>query len=365
MKLKGCDLVGGIKKSRGVVEDSLVIEYLRGFRFNPRVEEGLVDIAGSDGRMTLLATIPFVESEDSDNSVFSVSSNKVQELVKYIKDKDDVEFKYTEDSNSVEIMVGAYSLKVHKKEFENELIDFDMVKENDFDDTLELESFVFVLDSLINVLIQDDPDLVYQTIYFDGDYAYAFTGDTYVKVEFKTNKQYLIDYRIAKQLLVLLKNTTGESVNLKIYEDMGQIMVKTDSDLLVYRLMDDEIYNVDGMQDFKDIFSFKVDLSGLVRSINMTSLGSDDGDINLKIEDGVLKLSSINDLGELAYDEIQIKDLKGNAFKDDIQVLCSTLVKLSKAIREKEVEISIDTDNNILRIKDDNGIAVGYMTFEN
>ena len=91
MKLKGCDLVGGIKKSRGVVEDSLVIEYLRGFRFNPRVEEGLVDIAGSDGRMTLLATIPFVESEDSDNSVFSVSSNKVQELVKYIKDKDDVE----------------------------------------------------------------------------------------------------------------------------------------------------------------------------------------------------------------------------------------------------------------------------------
>ena len=362
MKVKGNDLINGIKKSRGVVEDSMVIEYLRGFRFNPR--QGLVNIAGSDGRMTLLATIPYEETDSSDNSILSIPSDKIQELVKYIKADDEVEFKYSEDKDNVEITVNNYVLKTHKKEFENELIDFSMVQETEFDDKVDLSELVFVIESLINVLVPDDPDLVYQTIYFDGKYAYAFTGDVYVKIKFETKHQYQMDHRIARQVLVVLKNTEGEHVYLKNYEESGQIMIKTESDLLIYRLMDDEIYEVDVMDDFKGDLTLKLKMNELVNAIFRTSLGSDDGDINLKAGDKKLILNSMTETGEIAYDEVKIVELKGEPNKDDLSVLYSTLVKLCKAIRESEIEIDFDMDNNILRIRDESETSVGFMTFE-
>lgn len=364
MKIKGEDLIQGVKKSKGVVNETSVIEYLRGFRLNPRPDKGLLDLAGSDGRMTLLATIPYERTSNSDDTMLSIPSDKIQELVKYIKSDDEVEFLYNEKSSNVDVLIGRYRLKILKKDFENALINFDVIDETQFDDVVDRNEFIFVLECLIHILAPELNDLVYQTIYFDGETAYAFTGDIYSRIKFKTNGQYLIDYRIAKQLLLLLKNTTGDKVYLKYYKDDAQVMIKTDSDILLYRLMDDEIYKVDAMNKFKKDFSLSVDMSNLVRALYMTSLGSEDGDVEIVIQDNKLKLKTLNDLGELAYDEVDISNVTGDVTNDTLTILYSSLIKLSKAIREKEVNLDFDLDNLILKIKGTDGYTEGYMTFE-
>ena len=119
--------------------------------------------------------------------------------------------KYTEDEENVVISLDNYVYNTHKKEFENEFIDFDIINETEFDDVVDRKELIHVLESLVPLAKVDSPDGLHQTIYLDGNFAYLFDGSIAAKIEFATKKQYVIEQKSAKQILVLLRSSEAES----------------------------------------------------------------------------------------------------------------------------------------------------------
>lgn len=361
MKLAGKDLIEGIKKARGVVAESSVIEHLRGFKFNPR-PDGKLDIAGSDGRLTLLAQIPYEPSDESDGSQLTISSDKLQQLVQYIAADSAVEFGYSEDADEVEISVDDYKLKTHKKEFDNEYIDFDLMDTTEFDDVVDRKEFTHVLDSLTPLAKLDSPDALHQTIYLDGKHAYLFDGSIVARIGFVTKAQYVIENKSAKQLQVLLKNTADETVSLKLLNDGHEVLMKTSTDTLTFKVMDPEIYDVDFIDDFKETFSFSVNRLAMVNSLLRTKLATDEAEIYLKIVGDTVNMKGISDYGEQATDSVDIENVKGEVVDSEIDLIADNYVNLSKSIRSKDITLSIDVNNLYLMLKDTQNDAVALMT---
>lgn len=366
MKIMGKDLIDGIRKAKGVVDESSVIEHLRGFKFNPK-DNGKVDIAGSDGRLTLLAQIPYEENDDGDGSQLTLDSDKLQELIKFINNDSVIKFNYSEDSEDVVISLDNYVYNTHKKEFENEFIDFDILEETDFDDEVDRKELTYVLESLVPLAKLDSPDALHQTVYLDGESAYLFDGSIAAKLDFKTKGQYVIEQRSAKQILVLLKSSESETVRLKVLNDGHEVLLRTDKDILVFKVMDPEIYDVDFMDDFTATFSFKTNRLDFVQSIQRTKLATEEEEIYLNIEKkddgtGLMNLKGISDYGEQATDAITLEDIEGELVKGEIDLLADNYLRLSASIRTKEVKISIDVENLYFLIGDTEDKAIALMT---
>lgn len=371
MKVLGKDLIEGVKKAKGIVDESSVIEHLRGFKFNPR-PDGKLDIAGSDGRLTLLAQIPYVETDNSDGTQLTLDSDKLQELIKYVNGDSIIELKYTEDEENVVISLDNYVYNTHKKEFENEFIDFDIINETEFDDVVDRKELIHVLESLVPLAKVDSPDGLHQTIYLDGNFAYLFDGSIAAKIEFATKKQYVIEQKSAKQILVLLRSSEADKVNLKLLNDGHEVLLRTEKDILVFKVMDPEIYDVDFMDDFKETFSFKINRLDFYQAIHRTKLATEEEEIFVKIvkdsehsTTGSIHLKGLSDSGEQATDKIAIEDIEGeieDIEDSEIDLLAKNYLKLSDAMRTKDVIIAIDVENLYLLIKDTQGKALALMT---
>ena len=363
MIIKGKDLIIGIRKAKGVVDESSVIEDLRGFRFNPR-ENGIVDIAGSDGRMTLLAQIPYEKTDESDGSQLSLSSDKIQELVKYIDEDSNVSISYTEEDDIVIIEVDKYRLKTRKKEFENEFIKFEILDETDFDDKLSSKKLVSILDSLLPLARVDSPDASHQTIFFDTENAYLFDGNIVGKIKMKTNREYVIDYKSARQIQVLLKSSDSEYCNLKYMEEDYQVLLRTETDILTFRVMDDELVEIDFMDEFEEDLRFTVNRTDLVNSVNKTKLATEEDEVFINILKGKIKLKGMTQDGESATDEVKITDVEGELPKEDeeIDLLAQSLIKLAGVIRTKELLVRLDKEEMYMIIEDTSGKAQTIMT---
>lgn len=359
MKIKGKDFIEGIKKAKGVVGEGDVIEHLRGFVFNPR-ENGLVDIAGSDGRMTLLAQIPYIETDNSDGSVLSLSSDKLQQLIKYIEKDSVVEIEYEEGKDRVTIHVDNYMLNTYKKEFENEFIKFDVIEERDFDDTVDTKEFTFILESLIKIARTESPDLEHQTVYIDEGKAHLFDGSIVAKIDFDTKQTYVIDYKSTKQILMLLKNTESEKVYLKYYKDRYTVLMRTDKDILTFRVFNPDVPDTSFTDDFNKEKGFIVDRLEVMNSVSRTQLATEEGEVVIHIDGDVLKLRGISEI-EAAKDIVGIEDVSEDLRGVKFELMVNKFVDLCGTIRTKEVKVYIDLDGEMLWVEDTKGRAFGIM----
>lgn len=361
MRIEGKQLIQGIRKAKGVVAENSVIEHLRGFKFNPR-EDGRLDIAGSDGRLTMLAQIPYEVTDASDGSQLTISSDKLQELIQYIDSTSYVEFEYEEGSDDVVIKVDDYKLKTHKKEFENEFIDFDMIDETEFDDVLDVKELSHILDSLIPLARLDSPDGLHQTIYLNGEDAFLFDGNIVARISFETNAQYVIEQKSAKQIQVLLKNSKSEKAKFKLLNDGHEVLLKTSTDTLTFKVMEPEMGDVSFIDDFEESFSFKVNRLDMVQSIQRTKLATEEDEIYITIDGDNIRLKGLSGSGEQATDMLPIEDIRGEVMETEIDLLAENYINLSKSLRTKEVTLAFDIDNLYLMIKDTENNALALMT---
>lgn len=364
MKIKGSDLILGIKKAKGVVDESSVIEHLRGFKFNPR-EDGIVEIAGSDGKITLLARIPYKKSEDNESEgILSISSEKIQELVKYINPENYVEFIYNEESDQVEIREGYFTLKTRKKEFENEQINFDIFNDTEFDDEVDTKEFLKVLNTLSVLLEEDYFDVERETIFLDGERAYIKNGEIACKIPFKTKEKYLINNRQAKQIIVLLNNSEGKKVRLKHARDDDQVVIKTSNDILSYFVFYTDFTEIDFVDEYKENIVFELNRGEFENSVLKTSIASGGEDeIYLTIGEKVLIIQSMTEDGEeTAEDVVEIKHIKGaQDFKERIEARYMSLVRAASTAGTKEIQIIIDTENGRLIARSKDGEKSGKV----
>ena len=61
-------------------------------------------------------------------------------------------------------------------------------------------------------------------------------------------------------------------------------MLRTEKDILVFKVMDPEIYDVDFMDDdFKETFSFKINRLDFYQAIHRTKLATEEEEIFVKI----------------------------------------------------------------------------------
>lgn len=361
MIIKGKDLIEGIKKANGVVGEGNVIEHLRGFKFNPRPDKGLVDIAGSDGRLTLLAQIPYDNKDISDGSILSLSSDKIKELVKHISADDNIGFVYGEDVQEVEITDGDYSFKTMQKEFENDFINFEYMEFNDFEDELNAKELAFILESLTPLARTDSADYSAQTVYLDKAFAFLFDGQILAKVAIGSKNPYVIDYKSAKQIQTILRASESEVAKIKFFEEAQQVLIRTEKDVLVYRVHDTEQIDISFADDFKTDYSFKVNRLDFVNSLARTKLATDEEEIVCVIKEGMLSMSGIGDNGEQAKDSLPITEELGK-IPGTLVLLVDKFRQICGTIRTKEILIEIDADELLMKIHDTQGRAVGYMT---
>lgn len=359
MKIKGIDFIEGIKKAKGVVGEGDVIEHLRGFVFNPR-ENGVLDIAGSDGRITLLVRVPYEATDVSDGSVLSVSSDKLQELVKYLDVKDDIEIAYEEGKEGVWIRAGNYRFDTYKKEFENEFINFNVIDEDEFDDVLDKDEVVFILESLIKIARVDSPDFEHQTIYMDGESAHIFEGSVLAKIQYETLQKYVIDSKSAKQILMLLKNSESEKVGLKYYDESYTTLIRTKNDILTFRVFNPDFPDISFADDFNKEAGFTVNRAEFVNSLLRTRIASYEDEVLVKVSGGKMNLKGVSDI-ERACDLLEIADIEGGLDGVEFEMMVERCVDLCGTIRTKDMKVYLDLGGEMARFEDTSGRVFGMM----
>lgn len=361
MIIKGKDLIAGIKKANGVVGEGSVIEHLRGFKLFPRPEKGLVDIAGSDGRLTLLAQVHYTVSDISDGSILSLGSDKIKELINHISADDNIGFVYGEDSREVEITDGDYSFKTMQKAFDNDFINFEYVEFTDFEDELNAKELAFILESLTPLAKTDSADYSAQTVYLNKEFAYLFEGQILAKVAIGSKNPYVIDYKSAKQIQTILRASESEVAKIKFFEDTQQVLIRTEKDVLVYRVHDSEQVDISWAENFNTAYSFKVNRLDFVNSLSRTKLATDEEEIVCTINDGKISMSGFGDNGEKAKDSLPITEEVGKV-PGTLVLIVDKFKQICGTIRTKEILIEIDPEELLMKVHDTQGRAVGYMT---
>ncbi len=351
MKILGSDLTVGIKKAQGVVDESSVIEHLRGFKFNPR-DNKVVEIAGSDGKITLLARIPYQETEST--GILSISSEIIEKLVKYIEPTSYVEFEYSDDERQVTITSDNFKLVTEKKEFENEQINFDIFNETEFDDELDIKEFSDILSTMSNLIENDYFDVERETIFMDGEKAYIRNGEIACKTNYKTNKGYLINSRQAKQILIILNNSNSKKVKLKHIEEENQVIVKTDTDILSYFVYYTDFMDMEFMDEYKVDTSFSLNKNDFIRAVYRTSVASEEDEIYLYTTKEFIGLETFkDDGGESAQDAVEVKYDKGMGEKEyRLEARYMNLVSIASVAKTKDIKVTIDSENSTLVVED-------------
>jgi len=361
IQVKLRDFVEGIKKVRGVVAESEVLEYLRIFRLNVGTDK--INLAGTDGRITLYTSVPCI-NEDNQQEDFSISSDKIASFTK-IFDGSDGDLEIDILSDYVKFFVKSSDgyeteFKTLKKEVDIEF-NFDMLDTSTFDDEINSKDMEYILNSLIGLADTTSYEMSDQVIYLDGTKAFLYNGVVASKIDIITNKQYYFDYKLSRQLKALI----GEDsiVKFKKYDDTGEIMLyiagDTSSDIILYRPVDDEIIDSSFFNKVSKDNAIKIDKSEFTRALMLVGLISDDGEANMKISRNNINIYIVNGNGEDAN-----KDINAicDEVKEDIILKADTMIKIIEPL--KEVNLCLDVENYTAVLFDDRILSITSIDFQ-
>lgn len=366
MKLNSIELLGALSKVSGIVSDKSVVEELKSYHILPDAETKLVKIAGTDSMMTLIEEIPFEPTEGSDLSLLVLGADKVLEIIKYAGAE--VELVYTggetEESEEVHIVTPKSKIVIRKHfGLSDDIIDFEMGDEDNFDDEIPVNVLKTVLSSLASLIDSTNTDPAAKTIFLNGTKAIIGDDITLSTINLETTGKYEFNIKVVKQILSLLGSLDGESiVQLKKYDDENKILIKTEKDIFKFSIYDVYEPELEIIEEFESQASLLVSKEDFIRGLHLVKATSEDDKVNITLKEGEVVLESYFE-GENATDNIpapkcEIKVDGGIKFES----LASQLVKLATVIDSEGIVLTVDPESSILLVREPRKKIVSAVT---
>lgn len=356
MKVNAVELLGRLNKVSGVVSDKGVIEELRSFHFLPDAETGILKIAGTDGNMTLLQTMEFEATDSSDASLLVLSVGKLLDIIRYAGHE--VEFVYSAEDNhedGIKIVTPKSEIKLRRHfGLDEDLVNFDLDKETDFEDELTASELKGLLSSLSGVIDGSATDTASKTVFIRNEFAFAGDDISVSRVVTKSNASYEFLVREVRQMLNLLSSVDpGSTVYLKKTENGEKYVFKTDLDVLTFNVPDVYSPELEVIDEFTPKLAVMVSKEELTRGIQLVRSTSEDNTINFELSESVLNLTSFY-LGEESADDVDVISAKltDGVTKIKFDVSALDILKLLSIIPSENVVLSVDSDMQILHVRE-------------
>lgn len=351
MKLDSKELLEALGKVSGIVNDRQVVQSLRTFHFLP--EDGVLKVAGTDSNTTLIESVDYIPTDKSDGSKLTISADKIMDVVRYAGDE--LEFIYTEESEGLVIETPTNKVTLFKYDTSmddmGDIIDFELGKEEDFSDEVEVGELKVVLNSLSTVVDSATADPSFKTIFLNGEQAVVGDEATITTIDFITNEKYEFSLKIAKQVITLLNSLEEDSVvKMKKFGEGTRVLLRTDVDVMSFGLSDVFEPDLDVIVDFKPVASVLVAKEDLTRGIHLVKSTSEEDRITLNLGESNVRLTSYNQ-GEEAKDDVSVGKAKVSK-EIDLGTLAPELLKLIGIVDSVGVVLAVDEVSSILQVRE-------------
>ena len=359
MKVNTVELLNALTKVNGIVGDKSVVEDLRSFHMLPEGE--ILKIGGTDSNMMLVESVTIEPTDASDGSLLVVSVGKILDILRYAGHE--VEFEYTSDSEEVNIITPRSNVTLKKHQgITEDVIDFDLDQEIDFQDTFKATELKKVFNSLSSIIDSAETDPSAKTIFLTGERAIVGDDLSMSVMKLSSNGSYEFQLKVVKQILSLISSLgPDDEVMIKKINDGDRVLVKTPVELFSFGSLGVLEPETEVIDEFETHAAVAVSKEELIRSIHLVRATSEEDIIHAEISESMLEFTSFYE-GENARDELSVikskitdKIVGGKVLIDP---LASQLLKLISIVDAEAVIISLDTESSILIIRDNSSETV-------